>query len=244
MDRLLKAARASGSLNLSNRSLRRVLSPERRFHFHSRRYRISRVSWTDWLIEWLCFSERFRARFIGAWTPLAAMRSGGKWVLKKSLLLFCQFFFFFGFVNECELWKFRWTNCLFDVQAVELQKLILAHNSIEVLKEDLKNLPQLVVLNVSHNKLRELPAAIGEWVIFMIVPLLICLLYLSCIGSDFSLNLVYRLPLLKSLDVSFNSIQLLPEEIGSAISLVKYVFIFLWFLCCFTFFLALYCLMI
>lgn len=45
---------------------------------------------------------------------------------------------------------------------MELQKLILAHNEIEVLKEDLKNLPLLTVLNISHNKLAHLPAAIGE----------------------------------------------------------------------------------
>lgn len=44
---------------------------------------------------------------------------------------------------------------------MDLQKLILAHNSIEVLREDLRNLPQLTVLNVSHNKLSELPTAIG-----------------------------------------------------------------------------------
>ncbi|KAL0283969.1 UNVERIFIED_CONTAM: hypothetical protein Sangu_2855600 [Sesamum angustifolium] len=78
------------------------------------------------------------------------------------------------------------------LQAVELQKLILAHNDIESLKEDLKNLPLLVVLNVSHNKLTSLPAAIGE------------------------------LHMLKSLDVSFNSIEKIPEEIGSAASLVKF----------------------
>ncbi|KAL0328490.1 UNVERIFIED_CONTAM: Plant intracellular Ras-group-related LRR protein 6 [Sesamum calycinum] len=77
-------------------------------------------------------------------------------------------------------------------EAVELQKLILAHNDIESLKEDLKNLPLLVVLNVSHNKLTSLPAVIGE------------------------------LHMLKSLDVSFNSIEKIPEEIGSAASLVKF----------------------
>lgn len=49
------------------------------------------------------------------------------------------------------------------LQAVELQKLILAHNDIESLKEDLKNLPLLAVLNVSHNNLSHLPAAIGEY---------------------------------------------------------------------------------
>ena len=46
--------------------------------------------------------------------------------------------------------------------AVELQKLILAHNSIASLKEDLRNLPFLAVLNLSHNSLSQLPAAIGE----------------------------------------------------------------------------------
>lgn len=51
------------------------------------------------------------------------------------------------------------------LQAVELQKLILAHNEIESLREDLRNLPLLSVLNVSHNKLSSLPAAIGEYVI-------------------------------------------------------------------------------
>lgn len=52
------------------------------------------------------------------------------------------------------------------MQAVELQKLILAHNDIESLREDLRNLPLLSVLNVSHNKLSSLPAAIGEYVIY------------------------------------------------------------------------------
>ncbi|KAH9650801.1 Leucine-rich repeat (LRR) family protein [Citrus sinensis] len=77
-------------------------------------------------------------------------------------------------------------------EAVDLQKLILAHNNIEKLKEDLRNLPLLTVLNVSHNKLSELPAAIGE------------------------------LHMLKSLDVSFNSIMKIPDEIGSATALVKF----------------------
>lgn len=49
-----------------------------------------------------------------------------------------------------------------NLQAVELQKLILAHNSIGLLKEDLRNLPFLVVLNLSHNCLTQLPSAIGE----------------------------------------------------------------------------------
>ncbi|CAM8984948.1 unnamed protein product [Rhodiola kirilowii] len=77
-------------------------------------------------------------------------------------------------------------------EAVELHKLILAHNSIEVLKEDLRNLPQLTVLNISHNKLTHLPQAVGQ------------------------------LPLLKLLDLSFNSLVDIPEEIGSATSLVKF----------------------
>lgn len=47
---------------------------------------------------------------------------------------------------------------------MELQKLILAHNNIESLKEDIRNLPLLTVLNVSHNKVSHLPAAIGEYV--------------------------------------------------------------------------------
>ncbi|XP_050247476.1 plant intracellular Ras-group-related LRR protein 6 isoform X2 [Quercus robur] len=119
MDRLLKAARTSGSLNLSNRSLRDVPNE--------------------------------------VYQSLDAVGKDENW------------------------WE-----------AVELQKLILAHNNIESLKEDLRNLPQLTVLNVSHNKLSDLPAAIGE------------------------------LPMLKSLDVSFNSILKIPEEIGSATSLVKF----------------------
>ncbi|XP_074264085.1 plant intracellular Ras-group-related LRR protein 6 isoform X1 [Silene latifolia] len=118
MDRLLKAARTSGSLNLSNRSLRDV--------------------------------------------PIEVYKN-------------------FDGAPEGENW---W-------ETVDLQKLILAHNNIEVLKEDLKNLPLLTVLNVSHNKLTQLPAAIGE------------------------------LPSLKSLDVSFNLLTNIPAEIGSATSLVK-----------------------
>ncbi|XP_023642045.1 plant intracellular Ras-group-related LRR protein 6 [Capsella rubella] len=118
MDRILKAARTSGSLNLSNRSLLDVPTE--------------------------------------VYQCLETTGEGENW------------------------WE-----------AVDLQKLILAHNDIEVLREDLKNLACLVVLNVSHNKLSELPAAIGE------------------------------LTAMKSLDVSFNSISELPEQIGSAISLVK-----------------------
>ncbi|KAG4978218.1 hypothetical protein JHK82_037493 [Glycine max] len=118
MDRILKAARASGSLNLSNRSLTEI--PD----------------------------EVYR--------NLEGLGGDNKW------------------------WE-----------AAELQKLILAHNSIASLKEDLRNLPFLSVLNLSHNSLSQLPAAIGE------------------------------LPQLKMLDVSFNSIVKIPEEIGSAVSLVK-----------------------
>ncbi|CAK7327596.1 unnamed protein product [Dovyalis caffra] len=119
MDRVLKAGRTSGSLNLSNRSLREV--PDE------------------------------------VYKSLDAVAEGEKW----------------------------WEN-------VELQKLILAHNNIESVKEDLKNLSQLIVLNVSNNKLSALPAAVGE------------------------------LPMLKLLDASFNLIQKLPDEIGSATSLVKF----------------------
>lgn len=62
---------------------------------------------------------------------------------------------------------------LLVLQAVELQKLILAHNSIESLKEDLRNLPQLTVLNVTHNRLSKLPAAIGEWVLWTYITIII-----------------------------------------------------------------------
>lgn len=43
--------------------------------------------------------------------------------------------------------------------------------------------------------------------------------------NNFEIHLHYnhRLQMLKSLDVSFNSILEIPEEIGSAASLVKYV---------------------
>ncbi|KAK3037934.1 hypothetical protein RJ639_031825 [Escallonia herrerae] len=119
MDRVLKAARSSGSLNLSNRSLKEV--PDE------------------------------------VYKSLDAVGEGENW------------------------WE-----------AVELQKLILAHNTIESLKDDLRNLPMLSVLNVSHNKLSRLPSAIGE------------------------------LHMLKSLDVSSNLIHDIPQEIGSATSLVKF----------------------
>ncbi|VFQ90332.1 unnamed protein product [Cuscuta campestris] len=119
MDRVLKTARTSGSLNLSNRSLREV--PDE------------------------------------VYQSLDAVSGDEKW------------------------WE-----------AVELQKMILAHNDIVTLKEDIRNLPLLSVLNVSHNQLSCLPAAIGD------------------------------LQSLKLLDVSFNLIQSIPEEIGGAAALVKF----------------------
>lgn len=87
----------------------------------------------------------------------------------------------------------------------------------------------LTVLNVSHNKLTCLPAAIGEYVF------LTCLVYkthLNLFWFKVSKNLqltglpllhLGRLQMLKSLDVSFNVIQSIPEEIGAAAALVKYV---------------------
>ncbi|KAJ0801677.1 putative leucine-rich repeat domain superfamily [Helianthus annuus] len=119
MDRMLKAARASGSLNLSNRSLKEV--PDE------------------------------------VYKSLDAVGEGENW------------------------WE-----------AVELQKLILAHNEIQLLKEDIRNLPLLSVLNVSHNKLSHLPTAIGE------------------------------LKSLKALDVSNNLLNEIPEEVGSATALIKF----------------------
>lgn len=64
------------------------------------------------------------------------------------------------------LFAARFIGVVVCLQTVELQKLILAHNEIELLKEDLRNLTSLVVLNLSHNKLTQLPAAIGEYVFF------------------------------------------------------------------------------
>lgn len=104
-------------------------------------------------------------------------------------------------------------------QAVELQKLILAHNDIQTLKQDLRNLPQLTVLNVSHNKLSNLPPAIGEYVTFyFLLMFLFSSIYLTV--SQFLFN---RLQMLKLLDVSFNLIRHLPQQVGSAASLVKQV---------------------
>lgn len=61
----------------------------------------------------------------------------------------------------------------FVIQGVDLQKLILAHNNLEVLREDLRNLSSLVVLNISHNNISSLPAAIGEYVLdypYLLLP--------------------------------------------------------------------------
>lgn len=69
-------------------------------------------------------------------------------------------------ISDSCLLLFR--ECL---QAVDLQKLILAHNSIVSLKEDLRNLSSLSILNVSHNELSQLPAAIGEYVVIPTRPL-------------------------------------------------------------------------
>jgi Leucine-rich repeat (LRR) protein len=103
-------------------------------------------------------------------------------------------------------------------QGVDLQKLILAHNNLETLREDLRDLSSLVVLNISHNNISTLPAAIGEYV---------SLLYnydgRCCSINDLTFWSLHscRLPLLKSLDVSFNHLSTLPEEIGLATALVK-----------------------
>ncbi|CAN6454284.1 unnamed protein product [Victoria cruziana] len=118
MDHILKAARASGSLNLSNRSLREL--PNEVYKY------------------------------------MDACGEGEKW------------------------WE-----------AVELQKLIVAHNSILILRDDLRNLTSLTVLNVSHNRLTQIPPVIGELI------------------------------MLKMLDISFNMISYLPSEIGSLTSLIK-----------------------
>ena len=63
-------------------------------------------------------------------------------------------------------------------------------------------------------------------------PISYCFLLMLCIFYCFFLFDTFdRLPMLKSLDVSFNSILKIPEEIGSATSLVKYLsFFFLFFL--------------
>ncbi|OAE28954.1 hypothetical protein AXG93_2960s1330 [Marchantia polymorpha subsp. ruderalis] len=76
-------------------------------------------------------------------------------------------------------------------EVVELQKLILAHNNITVLSEDLGKITSLTLLNVSHNQLTSLPAAISE------------------------------LSLLKVIDISHNKIAELPSEIGAVVSLTR-----------------------
>lgn len=45
----------------------------------------------------------------------------------------------------------------------------MAHNDIESLKEEIRNLSSLTVLNLSHNKLSQLPAAIGEYVVLLVL---------------------------------------------------------------------------
>ena len=84
------------------------------------------------------------------------MRSGGRYCTNRSWI--CAFF-------HAVFIEARFIGVVVCLQTVELQKLILAHNDIELLKEDLRNLTSLVVLNLSHNKLTQLPAAIGEYVI-------------------------------------------------------------------------------
>ncbi|TXG73748.1 hypothetical protein EZV62_002327 [Acer yangbiense] len=68
---------------------------------------------------------------------------------------------FLGFKLNLQA-KGLWTGliCGLSMQASTL--LLITFDLIESLKEDLRNLPQLVVLNVSRSKLSELPAAIGE----------------------------------------------------------------------------------
>ncbi|XP_035843522.1 plant intracellular Ras-group-related LRR protein 6-like [Helianthus annuus] len=97
---------------------------------------------------------------------------------------------FYSILGKCQM---RYTKVWMQlVKAVKLQKLILAHNEIQLLKEDIRNLPLLSVLNVSHNKLSHLPTAIGE------------------------------LKSLKALDVSNNLLNEIPEEVGSATALIKF----------------------
>lgn len=109
------------------------------------------------------FDSIFREVPNEVYRSLDSVGGDEKWwevILQKSLL----FFFFWRCCKVIMRMKTIEPVALFLclVQAVELQKLILAHNNIQALKEDLRNLPQLTVLNVSHNKLTELPAAIGE----------------------------------------------------------------------------------
>ncbi|KAL4579491.1 hypothetical protein LXL04_015640 [Taraxacum kok-saghyz] len=142
MERMLKAARASGSLNLSNRSLKSTK---------------------------LDLERKYLMRYTRVWMQLAKVKIGGSYSILQVF-----------------------NKPSFVYYALELQKLILAHNEIELLKEDIRNLPMLSVLNISHNKLSHLPAAIGE------------------------------LKSLKALDVSSNLLREIPEEIGSVTSLIKH----------------------
>lgn len=91
-------------------------------------------------------------RFTSAWMLSVMARNGGRYAG------------FFGFSFELPISNGFWFYCYFwfSFKAVELQKLILAHNNIEALREDLRKLSSLVVLNISHNKLACIPAAIGE----------------------------------------------------------------------------------
>ena len=91
-------------------------------------------------------------RFTSAWMLSVMAKNGGRYAI------------FFGFSFELPISNGFWFHCYvwFSFKAVELQKLILAHNNIEALREDLRKLSSLVVLNISHNKLACIPAAIGE----------------------------------------------------------------------------------
>ncbi|CAI5955273.1 unnamed protein product [Closterium sp. NIES-65] len=76
-------------------------------------------------------------------------------------------------------------------EAVELQKVLLARNSLTHISEEIGRLPCLTWLDVSYNALPRLPAAVG------------------------------KLVELKSLLASHNKLECLPEEIGGAANLVK-----------------------
>ncbi|KAM7504022.1 hypothetical protein LguiB_002926 [Lonicera macranthoides] len=177
MDRVLKAARASGSLNLSNRSLKMDCRLEKG---------VGNLGCEAHLIG---HSQILKEVPNEVYKSLDAIGEGENWWERRVLD---------GVSDESGGRNYSTIVVVIEKwmknkgSAVELQKLILAHNNIESLKEDLRNLPLLTVLNVSHNKLSHLPAAIGE------------------------------LQMLKSLDVSFNLITDIPEEIGSMSSLVKF----------------------
>lgn len=166
MDRVLKAARSSGSLNLSNRSLRY----RQTLHRSSFQFNL--------LFHWRIVASSCREVPDEVYRNLEGLGSDDKWW--EVLYLLLSFPFSSGSIrimkmidnNAIAIWtKLRnemWSChlCYVVLQAAELQKLVLAHNCIESLKEDIKNLPFLVVLNLSHNSLSQLPAAIGEWVFF------------------------------------------------------------------------------